>query len=240
MPNLNETLEAIGTELAGLLATDSTPATVEMTLDDFVSYCKQQIDLAKADANPADRVKHIHEIVSLAKAYSWEDGGTMNVPVFTGPESEPAQSAAAEKIAEHPGMGLGVPGPQATPADGAFEQPGGVAGPSGNTVRPAASHMPPAFPQSEPAASAEGFMAKAASVLAKAENGDALLAELKGMLNAEAQPGDEKASHDDVKKDDGWPLDLSTPHFLEDKPAVSDEDDFGTDPSNLGRGKLVG
>jgi hypothetical protein len=97
--------------------------------------------------------------------------------------------------------------------------------------------MPPTFPQSEPAANAEGFIAKAAEVLAKADGGDALLAELKGMLDAEAQPGDEVKAP--VAKDDGWPLDLATESFLNDTPAVRDEDNFGFDPNGLGRGKLV-
>lgn len=242
MPDLTATLEAIGTELAGLLS-DDTPAIVEMKFAEFVDYCNQQIGLAKNDSNPAPRINALVEVVNLAKAYTWEDGSTMSVPVFSGPESVQAQSAYAERIADHPGLSLPTaPGQQAVPGGGqggAFEAPSGPSGPSGNTVSPAASYMPPTFPQSEPAAGAQGFMAKAAQVLAKAENGDALLGELKALLDAEAQPGDGNDLKDEVKKDDGWPLDLATESFLEDKPAVRNEDDFGKDPGGLGRGKII-
>ena len=134
---------------------------------------------------------------------------------------------------------MSVPGPQAAPAAGAFESASGPGGPSGNTVRPAGSYMPPTFPQSEPASNAEGFIAKAAEVLAKSDGGDVLLAELKSMLDGEAPATDADAAPTSVAKDDGWPLDLATDSFLNEKPAMQDEDDFGRDPDGLGRGKLV-
>lgn len=237
MPAITDTLAAIGTELAGLLSADS--ATRSMTLPQVVAYCKQQIDLAKSDSDPAPRIAALSAVVALAKAYTWEDGAAMTVPVFSGELSVDAQSAAAERIAEHPGMSLATaPGDQASPAGGAFEMPSGVAGPSGNTVRPAGTFMPPTFPQSEPAAGAMGFMAKAAAALAK--SGDAaVLNELKAILEGEAKPGDGDALKDSVRKDDGWPLDLATKTFLEGKNEIPSEDDFGPDPHNLRRGKVL-
>jgi len=237
MPAITDTLAAIGTELAGLLSADSD--TRAMTLTEVIDYCKSQIDLAKADTDPAPRIAALSAVVALAKAYSWETSSTMTVPVFSGELSVNAQSAAAERIAEHPGKSLPTaPGTQASPSSGAFENNAGPTGPVGNTVRPAASYMPPASPHSTPAANAMGFVAKAAEVLAK--SGDAaMLNELKAILEGEAKPGDGEEMKDNVRKDDGWPADLATKTFLDGKSEIPTEDDFGPDPHNLRRGKVI-
>lgn len=234
MPELNDHLDAIGKELAGLLkADDDTPAAVDMTPEDLVKYAAEQIALAKSDADPKPRLEHLAGVVDLAKAYSWEDGGSMSVSVYSGPLSVQAGSRQAEKIAEHPGKGLGT-GSQAAPAAGAFESASGPTGPASNTAKPEARYMPPTFPQSAPAGAAEGWMAKAADLLKSVDGGQALVAEFQAMLNAEAQPGDgdeeRKEAAELAKKADGWPDDLATESFLDDKPAVRDEDDFGSDP----------
>lgn len=248
MPNeLNKTLDAIGTELAGLLSVeDINPQSQTMTLDQFVAYCAEQIKLAKADANPTPRLAALSQIVALAKAYSWEDGAAMSVPLFSGELAVTSQSAYAERNptaidSEMNGQGFSVPGLQAAPAGGAFEtSSAGPSGPPSNTAKPAARYMPPAFPQSEPAAAAQGFMAKAASILEKSAEGKTLLAEFNALLgNEPAQPGDGDGFKKAVSKDDGWPHDLATDTFLNGKPAVANEDDFGTDPNGLGRGKPV-
>jgi len=244
MPNLKETFAAIDKELSGLLD-DSSPQTAAMTAEQFVVYVQDQLTLAKSDSDPSARISALREVVSLAKAYSWEDNDTMSVPVFSGELSKPGQSAAAERIAEHPGMGLGSSVPQGStpaPEGSAFAGAAGPSGPASNTASPAARYMPPATPQSEPASPSEGFMAKAAALLEKSADGAALMTELKAMLDAEAQPGDgaaAKAEAAAAAKDEGWPLDLATEAFLENKPAVRSEDDFGADPSGLGRGKII-
>lgn len=228
MPELKETLDAIDQELAGLLKADEP---LKMTLDEVLSYAREQIGLAKADSDPAPRLAALREVINLAKAYGWEENNTMSVAVYSGDCAVQRMSAHAERNAEHPGQGLGVPGPEASPASGAFESASGPTGPASNTASPAARYMPPAFPQSEPAASAEGFMAKAADVLKSVDGGEALLDELKGMLNTEAKAGDGEGFTKEIK-DDGWPLDLSTPSFLEGEPEVKSDEDFGVDPSS--------
>lgn len=232
MPTFNETLDALDQELSLVLKEDNS---VPMTQAELVAYVQEQVELAKADADPSERLIALREVVSLAKAYGWESNDTMSVAVFSGPLSVQAQSAQAEKIAEHPGKSLPTaPGQEASPSSGAFEAPSGPTGPAGNTARPAASHMPPTFPQAEPAASSEGF-------IAKAEDKD-LLDAMHGMLDDEGKAHKEEVHadlKDEVKKDDGWPLDLSTESFLERKPEVPAAEDFGSDPDGLGRGKVV-
>lgn len=245
MSDLNTTLEALGTELAGLLSTENaTPETVSMTLDQFVDYCKSQIELAKADTDPAARVEALKAVVDLAKAYSWENGAAMSVPVYSGPLSRQAQSAEAEKIAEHPGRGLGVPGPEASPSNGAFEAASGITGPATHTARAAERHMPPALPMSTPAAGNEGFIAKAAltEAIEKAADGQALLDSLKSMLDDEATKDAPAQINEEpvAKQDDGWPADLSTKAFLDGEAEIPAAEDFGTDPAGLGRGKHIG
>lgn len=233
MPELNDHLDAIGKELAGLLKSDDTPAAVDMTPEDLVKYAAEQIELAKSDEDPKPRLEHLAGVVDLAKAYSWEDGGSMSVSVYSGPLSVQAGSRQAEKIAEHPGKPCGVD-QKATPAAGAFENASGPTGPASNTAKPTARYMPPTFPQSSPAGAAEGWMAKAADLLKSVDGGEALVAEFQAMLNDEAQPGDGDDARKEAelakKDDDGWPADLATESFLDDKPAVRDEDDFGSDP----------
>lgn len=234
MTDLTTTFTAIDKELAALLPNGSAPAIskMDMTPAQFVNYCGEQIALAKAGEDAANRIAHLQEIVSLAKQ-GFEDGATVSVALYAGDLSVQAQSRWAEKMEQS----FSVPGPQAAPATGGMEVPSGPTGPLSNTAAPALSAMPPAFP-TVPASGAEGFIAKAAAVLAKAENGQALLAELTGMLTAEAQPGDGRASY--VEKDDGWPHDLATKTFLDGATPTPAEDDFGGDPAvGLPRGKLV-
>lgn len=239
MPDLSKTFDAIDTELAGLLSDDNTeakPTTVAMTPDQFLAYVGEQIKLAKADVDPRPRVEALKQVVALAKAYAWESSDPFNVPVYSGDLSRQAQSADAERIADHPGKGLGTGVEQGAPS-GAFAGAAGPTGPASNTASPEQRIMPPAFPQSTPTASSQGFMAKAAQVLAKADNGEALLAELGAMLDQEAEAGDGDAVATD-SRDDGWPLDLASESFLDGK-QVPPADNFGVDPNGLGRGKTV-
>lgn len=225
MPEFKEHLDALGKELAGLLKADDAQ---DMTPEQFLAYTTEQIALAKSDKDPTERLEHLAGVVELAKMHSWEESDTMSVSVYSGPLSVQAGSRQAEKIAEHPGKGLGV-SQEAPVASGGFEGAAGPTGPASNTASPEARYMPPAFPQSMPTGAAEGWMAKAADLLKSVDGGEGLLAELTEMLNAEAQPGD---GEEDVIKsddDDGWPADMATESFLDGKPAVRDEDDFGAD-----------
>src|SRR5690606_30018402 len=130
--------------------------------------------------------------------------------VYAGELSVQATSAQAEQIAEHPGLGVAVPGPQGAPTSGGFESGAGPAGPTGNTVRPEGRWMPDAAPQSTPTGGAEGFIAKAAAVLSKAEGGDALLGELRSLLSTESTSAQELGLV-------AWPNDLSSQAFLDGK-----------------------
>lgn len=239
MTELNDTLEAIGKELSGLFAAPAQSSAVDMTLVEFVAYCKSQIDIAKSDTNSSVRLAELCKQFEIAKMHGWEETDTMSVAIYGGDLSVESQSASAERLAPPDGQGISVPGAQAAPASGAFESASGPTGPASNTAKPAARYMPPAFPQATPVASGEGWMAKAAEFkasLAKAEGGAGLLAEFEAMLAQEpAKPGD--AAPTQVTKDDGWPGDLATDSFLEGKQAFANEDYFGTDPNGLGRGK---
>ena len=227
MPDMNQHLDALGAELAGLLKADDAATETVMTPEAFVAYATEQMALAKSDKDPTERLEHLAAVVELAKAHGWEESDTFSVSVYSGPLSVSAGSRQAEKIAEHPGKGLGV-SQEAPVASGGFEGASGVTGPASNTAAPAARYMPPAFPESTPAASAEGWMSKAAVVL-KSHGEDALLAELTAMLGEEAQPDDGKEEVEVAKNDDVWPDDLATESFLADKPAVAEEDNFGPD-----------
>lgn len=227
MSTIQDTLAAIAKELEGLRVPG--PLTKAMTSEELIEYTKEQIALAKKDTDPGPRIKALSEVVNLAKAYSWEDGGTMSVAVYSGELSVQAGSRQAEIM----DTTLGVPGPQASSSSGGMEAPSGVTGPATNTARPVMRIMPPALPESTPAAGGEGWIAKAESVLKSVDGGAALLAELKGMLGAEARPGDGAGFRQPVVKDEGWPADLATKEFLEGKPASPRADDFGSDPSDL-------
>ncbi len=241
MTELNATLEAIGKELTGLFTAPAQPAAVDMTLGEFVTYCKSQIDLAKSDTDSTVRLAELCKVFEIAKMHGWEETDTMSVSIFSGDLSVESQSASAERLAPPDGQSLSVPGGQAAPASGAFEGASGPTGPASNTAKPAARYMPPAFPQTAPASSGEGWMAKAAEFkahLAKAAGGAGLIAEFEAMLaNEPAQVGDTAPTQ--VSKDDGWPGDLATESFLEGKQAHASEDYFGTDPNGLGRGVQV-
>jgi len=247
MPELNDTLEAIGKELAGLIKAEEPATEKVMTPEEFVAYAAEQITLAKSDEDPKPRLEHLAGVVDLAKAYSWEDGGGMSVSVYSGPLSVQAGSRQAEKIAEHPGKPCGVD-QKASPSTGAFEAASGPTGPASNTARPAARYMPPAFQQSEPAANAEGFLAKAATVLKSVDGGELLLGELAAMLSEDAkaeavaagEPTADKGSAEPIAKmDDGWPSDCAAESFLKGEPEIKEDEDFGADPADLGRGKTI-
>jgi hypothetical protein len=225
MTDVSKTLEAIGAELSDLLTHEdiSTAETVEMTLEQFVEYCKSEIAKAKADEDPAPRIAALQKAVELAKMENWEDGATASIPVFGGELSVQAQSAHSEMSEQS----VSVPGPQASPSGAAFEA---ASGPTAAAGTPALRAMPPAFPTS-PAAGAQGFMAKARDVLGKSAEGQSLLAEFSAMLDAEpAQPGDAEAGAPAEVVDHGWPRDMSTSTFLEGSKPVASEDDFGADP----------
>src|SRR5690606_13904706 len=161
MSTSQPSIAAIESELTGLLKTQN-PATVSMTQPQFLAYARDQITLAKSDSDPKPRLTALEKLVSIAKAQSWEDTTTIPVSVYAGDLSVQATSAQAEQIAEHPGLGVAVPGPQGAPTSGGFESGAGPAGPTGNTVRPEGRWMPDAAPQSTPTGGAEGFIAKAA------------------------------------------------------------------------------
>lgn len=240
MTDFNSTLDALAHEIQGILKADES---VPMTKTEFAAYCAEQIKLAKADTDPAPRLAALAEQVALAKAYTWENSGPFGVSIYSGELAVTAQSAHAERNpqvvdSEKNGQGMAVPGPQATPSGGAFEAPSGPTGPASNTARPAMTAMPPAFPQSEPAANAEGFIAKAEV----AKSAEALLAAAHSLLAEEGKSHQEpvaEALKAPMNKDDGWPADLASESFLQRKPEVAPEEDFGGDPEGLGRGKIV-
>lgn len=235
MTDLTKNFEAIESAIAGLMAPENEgPQTLSLTPEQFVNYCNAQIELAKAGEDTENRLKHVGEVVAMMKADnmgSWVETDTRNVPVFTGELSVQAQSRWAEKMESN----FSQP-PQAPVASGGFESPSGITGPASNTAMPEARHMPGQAPQSEPAAESKGFMAKAKSLLAKADGGEALIAELQAILDAEGGEGSDVTVVEDapavekVAKDDGWPADLSTPQFLDGAEAVESVEDFGIDP----------
>lgn len=217
MPTINEALAAVEKELAAIVA--PAPVTKSMTHAEFIAYVQEQVALAKTDADPVARIDALRKQIDLAKN-GWETSATIPVSVYSGDLSIDATSAAGERSE----VSLSVPGPQSAPAAGAFESEGSMSGPAPTAD---ARIMPPALPQSQPAAGAEGFMAKAEKVLAKAVDGNMLIAALRDELEDKPAPVIAKDS-------DGWPTDLAR-----DTADVDAEGDFGFDPAGLGRGKLV-
>jgi hypothetical protein len=235
MTDLTKNFEAIEAAIAGLMVPENEGAqTLSLTPEQFVNYCNAQIELAKSGEDTENRLKHVSDVVALMKSDnmgSWCETDTRNVAVFSGELSVQAQSRWNEKMEAN----FSDP-PQAPAASGGFESPTGITGPASNTALPEARHMPGQAPQSEPAASPEGFMAKAKSLLAKSDGGEALLAELQTLLDAESGDdgivveGAEAPAAEKVVKDDGWPADLATGHFLEGTDPVPTTEDFGSDP----------
>lgn len=240
MPNFTDQIAAIDSELAALLTpveSEPEPQVITMTPEELASYAKNQLELAKADTDPTARLTALHEVIALAKAYSWEEKGSMGVSVYGGPLSVGAQSASGEESEKS----VSVPGPQASPGAQGFEASGGDM--SGPAPTAAARAMPPAFPVS-PAASGQGWISKAEveAVIAKADNADALAAAMKDLLSQPVE-GDITIEQEPeaVAKDDAhWPADLASKQFLDGEKVTDDVIDFGDDPDGLGRGKIVG
>lgn len=229
--DINKTFDAIDSELASLMSVGTSADSLVMNQTQFVHYCQEQIALAKAGEDAENRVAHLKEIVSLAKKEGWEETDTQTVSVYSGELSVQSQSRWKEKME----AGFTPPGPEGVPTSGGFENGGGgPTGPASNTAAPAGRYMPPAFPQATPAASAEGFIAKADAFkenLAKAHGGEALIAEFNAMLGAETTEGAPAIEAVPVQKDDGWPKDLAAESFLNGTEPVAAADDFGADPS---------
>ncbi len=238
MTDLTKNFEAIESAIAGLMAPENdAPKELKLTPSQFINYCNEQIALAKAGEDTEARLAHVKEVVAMMKRDnkgSWMETDTRSVAVYGGELSVQAQSRWAEKMESN----FSSP-PQAPVASGGFESPAGITGPASNTASPEARHFPGSAPQSEPAANAEGFMAKASAILAKSDGDEAgLVAELKALLDAEGAEGDDVTIVDEKEnlaktnrnKDDGWPADLATGHFLDGKEAVEDVEDFGNDP----------
>jgi hypothetical protein len=238
MTDLLKNFEAIEAAIAGLMVPDNEGAqTLSLTPEQFINYCNEQIELAKAGEDTENRLKHVSDVVALMKGDGqggWVETDTRNVSVFAGELSVQAQSRWAEKMEAN----FSNP-PEAPAASGGFESPTGITGPASNTAMPEARHMPGSAPQSEPAASPEGFMAKAKSLLAKSDGGEALLAELQSLLDAEVADesitveGEDAPAAGKVAKDDGWPADLATGSFLEGTEPVPGAEDFGSDPDKV-------
>lgn len=225
MTDLTKTFAAIDSELAGLLSADDA-TTIDMDAEQFTGYCQAQIELAKAGEDAANRISHLQEVIAKAKGGGWSDNSTIPVKVYRGELSVDAQSRWAEKM----DVNFRVPGPEASPAAGAFAKPSGPTGPASNTAAPAGRYMPPATPTSTPAATSEGFIAKAREVLGKADGATELLSQFNALLTGEAsEPGDLEITPT-PRELDTWPDDMASKESMAGDAPLAEVDSFGGDP----------
>lgn len=193
-----------------LAATGETPApdtetdTVDMSMDEFVAYCTDQVEKAGSDPEEvrAERLKALVAQIEIAKNFEGPTPGKMKIAQFKDPAQITPKSATAKTSNA----------PQTTNfSSGAPTQP------AGTPSTPSGGKIPPQT------ASGSGFESPAAATFAKAVEGlTTAIAKLTGEGEAAEPPAAteeppaateevSKSEGDDTPADGMWPMDMNTP-----------------------------
>ena len=97
----DKTLDKLEKDLAAMLSDEPQAEMKDFaTKAEFLTYCKEQITLAKAEKDPEiqkARLTHLLVNVGIVQKNGFEDTGATSLPIFSGPLSVQAQTAWKER-----------------------------------------------------------------------------------------------------------------------------------------------